>query len=333
MRYAEKMKKITALFLVIVLGSIILGTVITSAAEQVSYQVSVYSAGKEGLPLKVKPDLSAARYSRIPENTSLTIDQIENGWGHTTYNGISGWVALRYTRITSSYTAKVPQAGYIEAAYYIVNGTQGEGLELRVEPSVHSSTFGPVPDGTKLKVLAIDQDWAYTSYNGNYGWVNLTYLRKSSEKPVSSEVQVRVYDTDGEGLSLKAAADLSATRYLTIPENTTLILDEITKSGWGHTIYGGYSGWVSLRYTMITGNYEAEIPTSGSINPSWYTVYNTEGEGLELRTRPDVESSTFGPIPDGTILQVTAINDDWAYTLYNGHHGWANLTYLKKMAN
>lgn len=326
----KMIRKLTAVLLAAVFGAMLLGTLLTQAAEQVSYQVSVYAVGTEGLPLKVKPDLSAARYSRIPAGTSLAIDQIEDGWGHTTYNGQSGWVALRYTKITSRYTAKAPQQGYITAANYLVYGTEGEGLELRAEPNVHSSTFGPVPDGTVLKVTAIQNDWAYTYYNGNYGWTNLTYMRVTELEPTSSEVQVRVYDTDGEGLSLKSEADVNSTRYLTIPENTVLTLDEISDNGWGHTRYNGYTGWVSLRYTQIISDFAAEKPEKVLLTPVWYTVYDTEGEGLELRTKPDVEASTFGPIPEGTALYVTAIQSDWAYTQYNGHYGWVNLTYLKK---
>ena len=325
-------RKLTAILLAAVLGTMILSAVVTAAAEQVSYQVSVYAVGQEGLPLKIKPDLSSPRYSRIPAGTSLSIDQIENGWGHTTYNGQSGWVALRYTRIISQYTAQAPTS-YIAASSYKVYGTEGEGLEMRAEPNVHSSTFGPVPDGVVLRVTAIQEDWAYTSYNGNSGWVNMTYLRKTEESPAPETIQVRVYDTDGEGLSLKSAADVSSTRYTIVPENTVLTLDAISENGWGRTSYNGYNGWVSLRYTQIIGEYEAEKPEDGFIKPAWYVVTDTEGEGLELRTKPDVESSTFGPIKDGLILQVTAIKGDWAYTQYNGHYGWANLTYLKKQDN
>ena len=186
-----------------------------------------------------------------------------------------------------------------------------------------------MPDKTVLQVTAIQNDWAYTSYNGNSGWVNTTYLQKTEESPTMMKTEVRVYDTDGEGLSLKSAADVSSIRYTTIPENTVLILDEIS-SGWGHTSYNGYSGWVSLRYTQVISGIEAERPEMSLLTPARYTVYNTEGEGLELRTRPDVESSTFGPVRDGVILQVMAIKGDWAYTQYNGHYGWVNLTYLKK---
>ena len=334
MKKSQSIKGLIAVLTAVVLACLMWGSITTMAAEKVSYTVSVYSVGTDGLPLKVKPDINAARYTRIPAGTSLLIDQIEDGWGHTTYNGKNGWVALRYTRITSRYQAKEPEQGwYVEMANYLVHDTEGEGLELRVEPNVHCSTFGPVPDGTILTVLAIHDDWAYTSYKGNYGWTNLTYMSKTDEKPVSAEVQVKVYDTDGEGLSLKKEAGLSAERILTVPEDAILVLDEMTEEGWGHTDYNGNSGWVSLRYTRILGEYEAEKPETILSRSVLYTVYNTEGEGLELRTRPDVESATFGPVPEGSILQITAFHEDWAYTQYNGHNGWVNLTYLKKTAN
>ena len=52
-----------------------------------------------------------------------------------------------------------------------------------------------------------------------------------------------VYDTDGEGLSLKADADINSARYGVIPEGTAIYIDR-RSDGWGHTYYNGRNGWV-----------------------------------------------------------------------------------------
>ena len=46
----------------------------TAAFAQNVGQVQVYDTGSEGLALKASPDVNAARYIYIPENTSISIE-------------------------------------------------------------------------------------------------------------------------------------------------------------------------------------------------------------------------------------------------------------------
>ena len=303
----------------------------TAAFAQNVGQVQIYDTGREGLALKASPDVDAARYLYIPENTSISIDQISNGWGHTSYYGKTGWVALQYTKIQGSYATPQPSWGIITPASYMVYATDGEGLGLRVDPTIDRKSVVPIPEGTTVLVTAIQDDWAFTSYNGYYGWANLHHLRQwiTPQSPTQTCYYVSVYDTGREGLALKAAADIQAGRYCFIPENVILTIDYVTDDGWGHTAYNGYAGWVALRYTRIYGTYPTAAPLWGRITPAVYTVRGTDGEGLELRVKPSVEASTFGPIPEGTRLVVEAINNDWAYIQYNGNAGWCNLAHLR----
>ena len=315
-----------------VLAAICISSMVSvTAYAQSPCQVQVYDTGNEGLALKTSPDINAGRYLYIPEKASLSIDQIINGWGHTSYSGKTGWVALQYTKIQGNYTVPEPYYGLIVPTPYTVSGTLGEGLELRVDPTIQCSTYGPIPEGMTVMVSAISNDWAYTWYNGHTGWANLTYLKKweAPAEPTKDNYYVIVYNTYQEGLALKVTPDINSTRILLIPENTALTIDAVSDNGWGHTSYRGYSGWVSLRYTQILGTYPTESPSWGWISPRFYTVTGTEGEGLELRSKPTVECSSFGAVPEETQLVVQAINYDWAYTTYNGHSGWCNLTYLR----
>lgn len=322
------MKKIIA---VMIAAVCVFSLFSTAVYAQYPCQVQVYGTDKEGLAMKASPDVNASRYQVIPENASLSIDQVNGGWGHTSYNGQTGWVALEYTRIQGGYTSLAPSYGYITPTTYTVRGTDGEGLELRVDPSIQCSTFGPIPEGASVVVTAIINDWGYTFYNGHYGYANLTYLTKWAppSTPTANNYYVMVYATDREGLALKAAADINSARYMLIPEDVILNIDSVSQNGWGHTNYNGYSGWVALRYTRVMGGYPTAAPAGGWITPKNYTVYNTEGEGLEMRILPTVEASTFGPVPEGTVLQVQAINGDWAYTTYGGNAGWCNLAHLR----
>ena len=140
--------------------------------------------------------------------------------------------------------------------------------------------------------------------------------------------QATVYFTGAEGLALRSSPDSNAQRVATIPEGTVISIDQVS-GGWGYVIYAGAAGWVSLRFTRIMGDYPTAQPQWGQISPRYYTVYDTDGEGLELRVRPDVECSTFGPMMDNTVVKATAIQDPWVFVENNGHKGWCNLAFLR----
>ena len=296
------------------------------SAANINYRVQIYATDGEGLSLKEEPDLDANKYGVIPEGETITIDSISDGWGRTNYYDKTGWVYLEYTRVLDSYISEYPTSGICDTKYYKVINTDGEGLELRTAPTSKCSTFGAIPDGTIVAVQAIRGDWAYTYYKGNFGWAHMDFMTQFTG---TVAYRVTVYDTGAEGLALKKEANANSDRYLMIPENTKIAIDAVTDDGWGRTSYNGYTGWVSLRYTKIAGDYCSEIPSNGFMDAAYYTIRNTEGEGLELRCKPTVESSTYGPIYDGTSVLVQAIQGDWAYLAFNGHYGWCNTMYLR----
>ena len=322
------MNKLTITTLLIIIISFSLCLQRTEAEPVDSqFQVVVYDTGEEGLALKEIPDINSNWVLLIPEETILLIDQVSGGWGHTSYFGKSGWINLRYTRIFGEYHTQQPSYGFITPYYYMVSGTEGEGLEFRCQPTIDCSTYCTLNDGTLLYVQAIQGDWAYAYCNGYFGWANMTFLNECSDKYY---FQVSVYNTEGKGLALKANADINAESVLIIPEEQVLVISSVTSDGWGYTYYKGCNGWVRLRFTKLYSGYPVESPTYGFLEPAYYTVYNTDGEGLELRCKPTSDCSSFGTISDGIEVMVMAIQEPWAFVYYNWHYGWCNLTYMNK---
>ena len=182
------MKRITAMFLTLVMCLTCAGLVSAEPVQETavsSYQAEVYFTEGAGLALRDFPDIEAEMLLEIPEGTSLVIDQADDGWGHVTYDGYDGWVSLQYTKIVGDYKTKAPAYGFIDPVYYTVYDTEGEGLELRTDPTENASTFGPLADGTVFKAEAQDEDWVYGEHNGHYGWCNMSYLRESTEDEIS----------------------------------------------------------------------------------------------------------------------------------------------------
>ena len=53
---------------------------------------------KSGLNVRSNPNENAKKITAIPKNTKVYISKVENGWGYTSYKGVSGWVYLMYTK-------------------------------------------------------------------------------------------------------------------------------------------------------------------------------------------------------------------------------------------
>lgn len=144
------------------------------------------------------------------------------------------------------------------------------------------------------------------------------------------EFDVRIY-ADGDALSMKDVPN--GTGLLYIPSDEKVHISEVD-GGWGHTSYDGEDGWIWLEYTKVDGNARVQEPETLLETPETFTIGYTEFNN-ELKTGPGNYFSTFGPIPEGTELTVEAYYTDdyngavWAYTSYDGHHGWVFLYYIE----
>ena len=130
-------------------------------------------------------------------------------------------------------------------------------------------------------------------------------------------------------IDLKSSPSDNASNIMNIPPFTPVNVIQDQGNGWALVEYQGTTGWVKLKNTQIIGSYNVESPAYGFISPSYYMIVNTEGEGLELRSAPTAEAATFGPMYDGTVVTVTAIQNDWAYVDCNGRKGWAYTHYMR----
>ena len=162
----------------------------------------------------------------------------------------------------------------------------------------------------------------------------LPVLATESSQPVTTEsYNVTVYFnySNNNGLALYANPNKNSARYTNIPDKTALHI-ETASNGWGRVTYNGITGWVELHDTKIEGDYPTPWPTSGFFS-GYYTVYNTNGEGLELRSYASTKCSTFGPLYDGTVFKAEAWTESsegkWVFGEYNGHYGWCNTAYLR----
>ncbi|MBP5166090.1 MAG: SH3 domain-containing protein [Oscillospiraceae bacterium] len=73
----------------------------------------------------------------------------------------------------------IPAEIYGEFVYYTVQ-TDGYDLNIRKGPGTNYDAIGSIPTGTQIGVAADSGEWYLACYDGTYGWVSGSYLRKSS---------------------------------------------------------------------------------------------------------------------------------------------------------
>ena len=58
----------------------------------------VVNTKNDPLNLRAEPNTKSKVLAKIPKGTIIEVDQIENGWGHTTYNGKPGFCSMSYLK-------------------------------------------------------------------------------------------------------------------------------------------------------------------------------------------------------------------------------------------
>lgn len=138
-----------------------------------SYDVYVATVDG-GVNLREAPTTESAIICTIPDFVQLHISaesSAGNGWGYTTYNGYSGWVAL--SQVSDHYPVS-------EASYY-VSVTAADGVNHRDGPYTSYALLANIPYGTELYVDATYNGWAGVGYNGLYGWIALSQVTAVEE--------------------------------------------------------------------------------------------------------------------------------------------------------
>ncbi len=110
-----------------------------------------------------------------------------------------------------------------------------------------------------------------------------------------------VRTNDGDPLNMRAGAGSEYNVVTTVPSGTMLIISE-EKEGWGFTLYGNYSGWVSMSYLVKNeGQTQLQSQTGASSVPVTESGYAYSYAG-------------FNP------TEITIDEKDWNLTLINRNY-------------
>ena len=58
--------------------------------------------------------------------------------------------------------------------------------------------------------------------------------------------------------------------------------------------------------------------------PSPQTSYRVKAKTANIRKGPDVSEEVLAEVPEGTVLEASAVKGDWVKVTYNGTAGWVS---------
>ena len=137
------------------------------------------------LAVRLQPSTSAKEcsFSGLKQGTEVGVSYEQGDWYLIKYDGKFGYVQKQYISKTkiSEISNPDPVTDDIHTVKWtgVVN-TNGGTLNVRLQPTTSAKTcsFSPLRKGTEVGVCHQNGDWYLIKYNGKYGYVYSSYIKK-----------------------------------------------------------------------------------------------------------------------------------------------------------
>lgn len=186
----------------------------------------------------------------------------------------------------------------VEGEKAVVSGTGGDGLNIRTAPSTGSDVHFVAPEGAVMDVTSGPEQaegftWYGVSVDGHDAWVMSQYISGSASQAGD---QIKVVNTDGHGLRLRADASLDSETLTVLPEGSMLdvVGDEQSDSSgiaWANIDYNGSTGYAHRGYLAVVANGGQE--TAGETEEPDHTAtddqQSNEDEAVPAEPEPEPE--------------------------------------------
>lgn len=285
-----------------------------------------------GLNLRKSASTNSTVLTILPNGAKVNILSTSNGWHKVEYNNMYGYVSATYIKVSGTNEVAMSATG-------TVYNTNGEGLNLRKSPSTSSAIVVTLKEGAKLTITAQNGSW-YKVKCGNYtGYVASKYVKvdsssnsNSSTGETAMSATGTVYNTNGEGLNLRKSPSTSSAIIVGLNEGTKLTITA-QNGNWYKVKYGNYTGYVSSKYVKVDSSSNSSNSSNSSAGETAMsatgTIYNTNGEGANLRKSASTSSSIILGLREGTTVTITAKNGDWYKVKYGSYTGYVYSKYVK----
>ena len=257
----------------------------------------------------------------LSKGTVLTVTGVSGNWYAVDYNGKTAYVSSDYLKLgigAASQEEDEPQNEDPPAAGQ-TGAIIGTSVRMRKGPGTTYDVLGYYSNGVTMTVTGSKNGWYEVYYNGKHGYVIAQYLRVSPEKSYDTEISGTVTATS---LNLRMGPGDSYSSLGTFGKGQTLKITGETGTWYEVSVNGKY-GYMSKDY-ISAGSQEATDP----VEPIATSVGIVTGDGVRMRSGPDVNSTVLGYYNRGTRVTVTGKTGNWYAVSYNGLSGFISVDYI-----
>ena len=315
-----------------------------------SSETAIVTTSSGTLNLRAEPYSGAPVLRQVPRGVQVQVLSRQNDWTCIEYNGLTGYVMTRYLTFgaeteptptpepaTDPTPTPSPSAGTARIAYV---DTATGGLNLRQSPG--GAVLVNIPKGSQLSVIPYDATWAYTTYNGQEGYVMLRYLRwdqptdpqpEDDNGSPDEEQAVDVWvQTSGGDLNLRREPNEQAEVLRALTYGTKLKLLEEGNT-WSLVSCEGVQGYVMTRYLSVhqpkaTPEPEKAPSLHAPENGLLYGVVPDENE-VTLWPTCKEGGAALGTLSPGERVEVLLEGDGWCCVQSESLQGYCRIEYLQ----
>ena len=245
------------------------GTV-TAASLPVYNSMSTSAATVGTVKKDAKIDFYYRVVNGVQENPFVVKDGI--AWGYIAFNAstnnqnlhlsTSGYINLAEIKLASTTNPTPKPTTPTTTGGVVATGTVTSAINLNVRKNPEVSVLnlmGSLPTGTKLEFYEVQNGWGRIKYNGNDGWVCMTYVKLNASSSTGSGSTV-VADNGtiancSSGVNIRDVKDAHGLLLGTIPVNSRVAITKL-EDGWG---YVNGRGWVFMQYVRLDAGAEEAI--------------------------------------------------------------------------
>lgn len=229
-------------------------------------------------------------------------------------------------------------------------------VNFRETPDLSGSVLMQLPHGAELDKLEVSGEFTKVSYQGIEGYVMSSFLLpvdafapqpsqvngSSSEevrpmpeetpKPFEETYQAAIVITQRGSLNLREKPYDYATVLTQIPQNAQVEVRSYS-SDWYMVRYNGLEGYSMSRFlTLFHTSQPTQTPmTTPAVqagSSATKAIVTTASGSLNLRMVPEANGYILRTIPQGAMVEVYSMNDEWALVSYQEYSGYVRRGFL-----
>ncbi|WP_100400316.1 N-acetylmuramoyl-L-alanine amidase [Bacillus sp. FJAT-44742] len=235
-------------------------------------QTGIITGVQSSLNVRSQPSTSSSILGGLPNGTEIDIYEEDGSWAKIDFGGDVGYVSMTYVSISEP----------TYEATGTVSGVQNS-LNVRSQPSGSSSIIGGLSNGTSLDIYEIDGNWAKIDYNGDIGYVSMTYVSLNTSSEVLHGQTIAI--DPGHG-GRDPGAEANGLQEKEIALDVGLRVQEKLESAGANVIMTRTTDvYVSLQDRATIAN-NADASSFVSIHTN---AFNSEAQGTETYHYPGSE--------------------------------------------